>query len=226
VEVKETNFDALRASADKACGLMRVMANADRLMLLCQLSQGEKSVGELEVLLKIYQPTLSQQLTVLREAELVTTRRDGKNIIYSISSQSALAVMQVLSQEICHSNRDRCMTIQITKQSNEFSTASQISLEDIADIAKLGFKSIINNRPDNEGGDSQPSSEQLKMAAEAYGLVYSHIPVIPNNIQAEDIAAFSVAYAAAAKPVLGFCRTGYRAESIYKLALASAEKSP
>lgn len=100
-EIKEINFDELRASADKASGLMRVMANSDRLMLLCQLSQGEKSVGELEDILDIRQPTLSQQLTVLREAELVATRREGKNIFYNISSQSALAVMRVLSQEIC-----------------------------------------------------------------------------------------------------------------------------
>lgn len=99
--IEGVNFDALRTSADKACELMRVMANADRLMLLCQLSQGEKSVGELEKVLNIRQPTLSQQLTVLREAELVSTRREGKNIIYCISSQSALAVMQVLSQHIC-----------------------------------------------------------------------------------------------------------------------------
>lgn len=100
----EMNFDALRTSADKACRLMRVMANADRLMLLCQLSQGEKSVGELEKALNIRQPTLSQQLTVLREADLVSTRREGKNIIYCISSQSALAVMQVLSQHICYAS--------------------------------------------------------------------------------------------------------------------------
>jgi ArsR family transcriptional regulator len=102
IDIKDINFDELRESADKASHLMRVMANADRLMLLCQLSQGEKSVGELQELLKIYQPTLSQQLTVLREAELVATRREGKNIIYRISSQPALAVMQVLSQQICH----------------------------------------------------------------------------------------------------------------------------
>ncbi|MES2500872.1 MAG: metalloregulator ArsR/SmtB family transcription factor [Pseudomonadota bacterium] len=95
------NFDELRASADKACNLMKVMANADRLMLLCQLSLGEKSVGELESILDIRQPTLSQQLTVLREAELVATRREGKSIFYRISSQSAMAVMQVLHQEIC-----------------------------------------------------------------------------------------------------------------------------
>lgn len=100
-ETLAINFDELRVSADSACSLMKAMANADRLMLLCQLSQGEKSVGELENLLDIRQPTLSQQLTVLREAELVATRRDGKNIFYRISSQSALAVMRVLSQEIC-----------------------------------------------------------------------------------------------------------------------------
>lgn len=94
-------FEALRASADKACALMKLMANADRLMLLCQLSLGEKSVSELEAILSIQQPTLSQQLTVLRNAALVSTRREGKNIIYAISSPSAMAVMHVLHEEIC-----------------------------------------------------------------------------------------------------------------------------
>lgn len=99
--VQEINFNELRASADKASKLMKVMANADRLMLLCQLSMGEKSVSELEGLLDIRQPTLSQQLTILRQSDLVATRRDGKNIYYRIASQSALAVMHVLHQEIC-----------------------------------------------------------------------------------------------------------------------------
>jgi ArsR family transcriptional regulator len=102
LEIKEINFDELRNKADIATRLLKVMANADRLMLLCQLSQGEKSVSELEEALDIRQPTLSQQLTVLREAELVATRREGKNIIYRVSSKSALALMQVLSQEICN----------------------------------------------------------------------------------------------------------------------------
>jgi DNA-binding transcriptional ArsR family regulator len=99
--MQEFNFDLLRDSADKATLLMKVMANSDRLMLLCQLSQGEKSVSELETLLQIKQPTLSQQLTVLREANVVITRREGKRILYSIASQPALAVMKVLSQDIC-----------------------------------------------------------------------------------------------------------------------------
>lgn len=101
MQVDQINFNELRSSAEKACALMKVMANSDRLMLLCQLSQQEMSVGELEAKLDIRQPTLSQQLTVLRTAGLVNPRREGKNIYYAISSKAALAVMQVLYEEIC-----------------------------------------------------------------------------------------------------------------------------
>jgi len=100
-QTDEINFNELRTSADKACVLMKIMANSDRLMLLCQLSQQEMSVSELEAKLDIRQPTLSQQLTVLRNGALVNARREGKNIYYSIRSKAALAVMQVLYQEIC-----------------------------------------------------------------------------------------------------------------------------
>jgi DNA-binding transcriptional ArsR family regulator len=81
---------------------MKVLSNPDRLMLLCQLSLGEKRVGELEEILGILQPTLSQQLTVLRDEELVSTRREGKNIYYQISSPEALTVMQVLYKTYCN----------------------------------------------------------------------------------------------------------------------------
>jgi DNA-binding transcriptional ArsR family regulator len=95
------DLDKMKASAGNACRLMKVLSNPDRLMLLCQLSQGEKRVGELEEILGILQPTLSQQLTVLRDEELVTTRRDGKNIYYQIASPQALAVMNVLFAQFC-----------------------------------------------------------------------------------------------------------------------------
>lgn len=91
----------LRTASNRACALMRVMANPDRLLLLCQLSQGERRVGELEELLDIQQPTLSQQLAVLREEALVSTRREGKQIYYRIASDDALAVLQVLYQRYC-----------------------------------------------------------------------------------------------------------------------------
>jgi len=91
----------MKASAGNACRLMKVLSNPDRLLLLCQLSQGEKRVGELEEILGIVQPTLSQQLTVLRDEELVSTRRDGKNIYYQIASPQVLAVMNVLFEQFC-----------------------------------------------------------------------------------------------------------------------------
>jgi DNA-binding transcriptional ArsR family regulator len=98
---KEIDLIDMHQAAEQACKLMKVLSNVDRLMLLCQLSQGEKCVGELESLLGIVQPTLSQQLTVLRHEELVVTRREGKNIYYQISSSEALAVMQVLYKTYC-----------------------------------------------------------------------------------------------------------------------------
>ncbi|UGQ48772.1 ArsR/SmtB family transcription factor [Massilia endophytica] len=91
----------MQASALKACGLLKVLGNPDRLMLLCQLTQGEYCVSELETLLRIQQPTLSQQLGVLREEQLVNTRREGKQIYYSMASKEALAVMNVLYGLYC-----------------------------------------------------------------------------------------------------------------------------
>jgi len=91
----------MQSAAEQACALLKVLANPDRLLLMCQLSQGEMSVGELEARLGIHQPTLSQQLAVLRENGLVSTRRVGKSIIYSVASGQALAVMTVLYEQFC-----------------------------------------------------------------------------------------------------------------------------
>ena len=101
MDTSTLDLETMKASAGRACRLMKVLANPDRLMLLCQLSLGEKRVGELEEILGIVQPTLSQQLTVLRDEELVSTRRDGKNIYYQIASLQALAVMNVLFDQFC-----------------------------------------------------------------------------------------------------------------------------
>lgn len=95
------DLEALQAAAGKACGLLKVLANPDRLLLLCQLSQEELCVSDLEAVTGIRQPTLSQQLTVLREEQLVSTRREGKQIFYSIASQEAIAVMKTLYELYC-----------------------------------------------------------------------------------------------------------------------------
>lgn len=95
------NLADMSAAAGQACGLLRALANEDRLLLLCQLSQGEQSVSELEETVGIRQPTLSQQLGVLRNEGLVATRRDGKRIYYSVADADALAVLATLYQRFC-----------------------------------------------------------------------------------------------------------------------------
>ena len=100
-------LESMHGAAEEACRLMKVLANPDRLMLLCQLSQGEMSVGELEATLGILQPTLSQQLGVLREEEMVRTRREGKHIYYSVRDAQALAVLQVLYDQFCRKGKRR-----------------------------------------------------------------------------------------------------------------------
>ena len=91
----------MRAAAKKAANTLKSMANEDRLLLLCHLSQGEASVSEIEAALGILQPTLSQQLGVLRRQELVTTRRDGKQIFYKVAAPDVLALLNTLYALYC-----------------------------------------------------------------------------------------------------------------------------
>jgi DNA-binding transcriptional ArsR family regulator len=101
-------IDKMRGAAEEATSLLRALANSDRLLLLCHLSQGECCVGDLEEELQIQQPTLSQQLTVLRTRELVSTRRDGKRIYYSVSDPKALAVLETLYRLFCAGRKAPC----------------------------------------------------------------------------------------------------------------------
>lgn len=97
---------AMHRAAEDACGMMKVLAHPHRLMLLCQLAHGgEMTVGELEEALDIHQPTLSQQLTVLREEKLVDTRRDGKYIYYRVRQGPALALLEAIYQQFCVARR-------------------------------------------------------------------------------------------------------------------------
>ena len=95
------DIPTMRESASVACGILKVLANEDRLLILCQLSQGARNVGELEELLGIQQPTLSQQLTVLREEKLVMTERKGKFIYYSLASLEAIQIMKTIFSLYC-----------------------------------------------------------------------------------------------------------------------------
>ena len=98
---EKLDMQAMQSAAANASRLLKALANPDRLLLLCQLTQGEHCVSEMEALVGVLQPTLSQQLGVLRQEGLVTTRRDGKQIYYSIASDDALAVLELLYQRFC-----------------------------------------------------------------------------------------------------------------------------
>ena len=93
--------ERLRLAASVAVGALKALANEDRQLLLCQLSQGEMSVGELEASLEIRQPTLSQQLGVLRTDGIVATRRDGKRMFYSVADPKVMQVLGLLYQLYC-----------------------------------------------------------------------------------------------------------------------------
>jgi DNA-binding transcriptional ArsR family regulator len=95
------NTQTLRTAAGQAVGTLKLLANEDRLLLLCQLTQGEQCVSELEERLGIRQPTLSQQLGVLREQGLVSTRRQGKHIYYTVANAEVLELLQVLYRLYC-----------------------------------------------------------------------------------------------------------------------------
>ena len=93
--------ERLRSATAEAVTALKVLANQDRMLLLCQLSQGEMCVSELEEQLQIRQPTLSQQLGVLRNEGVVNTRREGKNIYYSVADPDLLEILVVLYRLYC-----------------------------------------------------------------------------------------------------------------------------
>jgi DNA-binding transcriptional ArsR family regulator len=93
--------EALRGAAGQAVGVLKLLANPERLLLLCQLSEGEMCVSDLEQALDIHQPTLSQQLGVLRNEGVVTTRREGKNIFYSVADPAVLQILALLYKLYC-----------------------------------------------------------------------------------------------------------------------------
>lgn len=91
----------LRAHASEAVALLKLLGNEDRLMLLCQLAQEPRTVGELEALTGVGQPTLSQQLGILRRQGLVSTEREGKFIRYQIADERALQLMHSIHALFC-----------------------------------------------------------------------------------------------------------------------------
>ena len=94
-------------SAKRATDFLKALAHESRLVILCILAEGEKSVGELEEILNLRQPTVSQQLARLRADGLVSTRRDGKAIYYSLASEEARTVIGAIYDVFCKKTRKR-----------------------------------------------------------------------------------------------------------------------
>lgn len=107
---------------------------------------------------------------------------------------------------------------QAQQLSAELSVTSQLDVDAMAWAAQNGFKSVVNNRPDFEGGPDQPTSAAIEAAAEAAGLRYAWLPVPPAVQTAEEIARFKALLAELPKPILAFCRTGTRSGKLYRAA--------
>lgn len=103
----EIDPKAMRAAADEASALLKALSNRHRLLILCQLIDGEKSVGQLAEFLGIRDSTASQHLALLRRDRIIAARRDGQTIWYRISSNPAFEIVQVLYASYCAGSKPR-----------------------------------------------------------------------------------------------------------------------
>src|SRR3954466_2921673 len=103
--------------------------------------------------------------------------------------------------------------------SSDVAVAPQLGPEAMAEAAAAGFRSVVNNRPDFEGGPAQPTSASIEAAARAAGLSYAFLPVAPSVQTPEEIARFAELLDALPKPVLAFCRSGTRSGKLVRAAL-------
>ena len=109
----------------------------------------------------------------------------------------------------------------VQQLSADVCVAPQLDPAAMAWAAQAGFKSVINNRPDFEGGPDQPTSAAMQAAASAAGLQYAYLPVAPAMQTPEEIARFAELLAELPKPVLAFCRSGARSGKLYRAATGS-----
>lgn len=105
-DAKPEEIKELMAQARKASEMLKALSHETRLMILCLLSEGEKSVSEIEEIVSLPQATVSQQLARLRFDRLVTTRREGRTVYYSIADDGVGSVIESLYDLFCKPVRD------------------------------------------------------------------------------------------------------------------------
>jgi uncharacterized protein (TIGR01244 family) len=110
---------------------------------------------------------------------------------------------------------------QVQQLSADVCVAAQLDPAAMAWAAQAGFKSVINNRPDFEGGSTQPTSATMESAAKAAGLHYAFLPVQPALQTPEEISQFATLLTQLPKPILAFCRSGTRSGKLYRAASGS-----
>ncbi len=113
------------------------------------------------------------------------------------------------------------MPIAAQRLTADIAVAGQLAPESMADAAAAGFRSVINNRPDFEGGPTQPTSATIEQAAQAAGLSYAFLPVASGYQSPEEIARFAQLLESMPRPILAFCRSGARSGRLVQAALAS-----
>ena len=99
-------------------------------------------------------------------------------------------------------------------------TAPQLTPDAMASVAEAGFKAVLNNRPDFEGGAEQPASADIEVAAQAAGLVYAYLPVRGGYQSPEEIEQCAALLKSLPRPLLLFCRSGARSTQLYQQAVA------
>lgn len=112
------------------------------------------------------------------------------------------------------------MSLSLQQLAPDVCASPQLAPADMAAVAAAGFKSVINNRPDGEGGPDQPKSADIEAAARAAGLEYVYLPVNPAVQTPEEIARFAELLSTLPRPVLAFCRSGGRCTRLFQAATA------
>jgi uncharacterized protein (TIGR01244 family) len=118
------------------------------------------------------------------------------------------------------------MSLYIVALAPDFAVSPQLSAADIAGLAAQGFKTVINNRPDREGGSAQPTSTELECAAKAAGLHYVYLPVVSGAITSAQVQSMRNALVTAPRPGLAFCRSGARSAQLFGLAQSLDAEAP
>lgn len=111
-------------------------------------------------------------------------------------------------------------SVQVQAIAEDVYVAPQLSPEAMASAAEAGFKSVLNNRPDFEGGPDQPTHAAIEAAAKGAGLAYAFLPVQGGYQSPEDIARCAELLQSLPRPLLMFCRSGARSTNLYRQAIA------